>query len=86
MSAVADARVRHPLYWALEHPFERQAAYRAWLGAGPGSGCVEQFERALAGGWVVGSTEFVRQIEHLCPRRPQRARAGRPRRAVPLPP
>ena len=85
---VADPGVRvHPLYWALGNtPFERQAAYRAWLGAGPGSGCSEQFERALSGGWVLGSTEFVRQIEHLCPRRPQRAPAGRPRRAVPLPP
>jgi putative transposase len=85
---VADPRVRvHPLYWALGNtPFERQAAYRAWLGAGPGPDCVERFEHALAGGWVLGSAEFVRQIEHLCPRRPQRARAGRPRRAVPVPP
>jgi len=80
----ADPIVRvHPLYWGLGNtPFERQAAYRGWLAVGPGSACDERFERALAGGWVLGSSEFVRQIEHLCARRPQRARAGRPRRTA----
>jgi putative transposase len=82
LGLAADPGVRvHSLYWALGNtPFERQAAYRVWLQGGVSIDRVAQFEQALAGGWVIGSPEFVRQIEHLCARRPQRARAGRPRR------
>lgn len=76
----------HPFYWALGNtPFERQAAYRTFLGPGAGLDEVARFDRALSGGWVVGSPEFLRQIERLCSRRPQRARAGRPRRLPPAP-
>jgi putative transposase len=71
----------HSLYWALGNtPFERQAAYRAWLQGGVAVDRVAQFEQTLTGGWVFGSLDFLRQIEHLCARRPRRARAGRPRR------
>ncbi len=87
LGLVSDSSLRaHSLYWALGNtPFERQAAYRTFLGTGPGSDEAARFERALAGGWVVGSPEFLRQIERLSPRRPQRARAGRPRRLPPAP-
>jgi putative transposase len=78
----SDQRLQgHALYWALGNtPFERQAAYRRFLEPGVGADEAARFERALAGGWVVGSRAFLQQIAHLCPRRPQPSRAGRPRR------
>ena len=71
----------HTLYWALGNtPFERQIAYRAAVHAGLAQAEVTRFDKALAGGWVVGSDAFVRSIEPQCARRPVPARAGRPRR------
>ncbi|HQR57326.1 MAG TPA: transposase [Burkholderiaceae bacterium] len=71
----------HSLYWALGNtPFERQVAYRAAVHAGLAQGDVARFDRALAGGWVVGSDAFVRSIAPQCARRPAPGRAGRPRR------
>jgi len=70
----------HPLYWALGNtPFERQVAYRAAVQAGLASADVARFDKALAGGWVIGSDAFVRGIAPLCSRRPLPGRAGRPR-------
>jgi putative transposase len=72
-----------PAYWALGNtPFERQAAYRRLLDSGVSADDAKRFAQALAGGWVVGSPAFVRQIEAQCPRRPTPARPGRPRRGV----
>ncbi|HTN48599.1 MAG TPA: transposase [Burkholderiaceae bacterium] len=72
-----------PAYWALGNtPFERQAAYGRLLDAGTERGTQERLEKALAGGWVVGSAAFIGQIQPLCTRRPQLSRAGRPRRAL----
>jgi putative transposase len=73
----------HALYWALGNtPFERQAAYRAFLQAGPGSDEAQRYGRALAGGWLVGSVEFERGVAPLTQRRLRPARPGRPRRAA----
>jgi putative transposase len=70
----------HPLYWALGNtPFERQAAYRSFMYQGVRTDDAMRVERALTGGWVIGSKAFVRQIAPLCPRRPERSNAGRPR-------
>jgi len=77
----------HPLYWALGNtPFERQAAYRNLLHQGVGSDWAIRLERALTGGWVLGSRTFVDQIAPLCRRRPQRSQAGRPRSGTLKPP
>lgn len=74
----------HPVYWALGNtPFDRQAAYRARAQQPLSSAVADGFERALRGGWVVGSPEFVRRISLSCPRRPVRAQPGRPRRRSP---
>jgi putative transposase len=71
----------HTLYWALGNtPFERQVAYRAAVHAGLAQAAVARFDKALAGGWVVGSDSFVRSIAPQCARRPAPGRAGRPRR------
>jgi putative transposase len=80
----ADTALRmDAVYWALGNtPFERQAAYRGFLQAGVAADSAVRFEKALAGGWVLGAPEFLRQIASVCPRRPQRARAGRPRRGA----
>jgi putative transposase len=77
----------HPLYWALGNtPFERQVAFRAAVHAGLAQGDAARFDKALAGGWVVGSDAFVRAIAPQCARRPAPGRAGRPRRhPVPAP-
>ena len=70
-----------PTYWALGNtPFDRQAAYRRLLETGLEPAAVDHFERALAGGWVVGSASFVDRIKSVCARRPKRSHPGRPRR------
>ena len=70
----------HPVYWALGNtPFERQAAYRTFLHHGVSNAEAKRLERALTGGWVLGSKAFVRQIAPMCSRRPERSQAGRPR-------
>jgi len=72
----------HAQYWALGNtPFERQAAYRSVVEAGLAAADVDRFDRALTGGWVVGSPAFLRHIAPHCTRRAVPARAGRPRRA-----
>jgi putative transposase len=77
-----DPQLRvHPVVWGLGNtPFERQAAYRAALGDELPRAEIERLDRMLAGGWVLGSPDFVRRIAPLCARRPARARPGRPRR------
>jgi putative transposase len=71
----------HSLYWALGNtPFERQVAYRAAVHDGLVQADIARFDKALGGGWVVGSDAFVRSIAPQCARRPVPARAGRPRR------
>lgn len=72
-----------PSYWGLGNtPFERHAAYQRLLEAGVADSEAKRYQRALAGGWVIGSSAFVEQVRAQCGRRPVRSRAGRPRRAV----
>lgn len=81
LGLASDADVaNHPLYWSLGNtPFERQAAWRSHLQQGLSAAESTHLERALTGGWVLGSERFVRQLAPLCVRRPAPARAGRPR-------
>jgi putative transposase len=78
---VVDPVVRvHSLVWALGNtPFERQATHRVAVERGVGAAQATQFERALAGGWALGSDAFLTRIEPLCSRRPRPGRPGRPR-------
>lgn len=73
----------HSLYWALGNtPFERQATYRSIVQGGLASAEIDRLDRALTGGWVVGSDAFLRQISPHCARRAVPAQAGRPRRTA----
>jgi putative transposase len=83
LGLAADPHLRTlPTYWALGNtPFDRQAAYQRLLQAGTEPASEERFEKALAGGWVVGSAAFLEQIQSACARRPKRTSPGRPRRA-----
>lgn len=73
----------HPQVWALGNtPFERQAAWRAHLDAGPSADEARRYQQALAGGWLIGSADFEQAVAPAAPRRLRPARPGRPRRIV----
>jgi len=72
-----------PEFWRLGNtPFEREAAYGALLAQGLDAGLAGRIEQAVAGGWALGSAQFLDRLEQqLCrPVRP-RARGRPPRRA-----
>jgi putative transposase len=76
-----DPTVRvHALVWALGNtPFERQAAHRVAVETAIAAADTERFDQALAGGWVVGTDDFVQRLAPMCSRRPRPGRPGRPR-------
>jgi putative transposase len=69
-----------PAYWDLGNtPFEREAAWRRHLAAGLAPLQEAQLQRALRGGWALGSPAFAASIASA--ERPAAPRpAGRPRR------
>ncbi|UUX96541.1 transposase [Aquabacterium sp. J223] len=86
-SAMAHLGVRrdpllapHARYWGLGNtPFEREAAYRAWLAEGESQDDARALESATLHGWAYGSAAFVSALQAatarpLLPRAP-----GRPR-------
>lgn len=70
-----------PAYWNLGNtPFEREAAWRRRLEAGLSEDVATQLQRALRGGWALGSPAFAAAIAP--PGRPAAPRpAGRPCRS-----
>jgi len=69
-------------YWALGNtPFDRQAAWRDYLGAIPASD-VQQISQALMGGWALGGAAFVAELGRTSPRRALPGKPGRPRKPV----
>lgn len=71
----------HALYWALGNtPFAREAAYAALVDAGLGSQEQAALTDAVLGGWALGSSQFVENLQQNTPRRVSRGVAGRPRR------
>jgi len=70
-----------PAYWQLGNtPFEREAAYVALVQQGLSEAAQQRLEQAALKGWVLGSPDFVAQLQQLTPRRLQPAQRGRPRR------
>ena len=70
----------HPAFWALGNtPFEREAAYRRFVGNGAATNQVAAILHAAAHGWVLGSDAFLLRAESLAQRRSRPSAAGRPR-------
>ena len=77
----------HRLYWALsDTPFERQAAYRAFVGAPAPAGLRERVDQAVERGWLLGDAAFAATFETELSRRAHPRAAGRPRKAGVLAP
>ena len=71
----------HRLYWALsDTPFERQAAYRAFVEAPAPVALRERVDQAVERGWFLGDAAFVATFEADLSRRAHPRAAGRPRK------
>ena len=67
-------------YWALGNtPFEREAAYRKLLDAGPDSVLMRQLDEAAHKGWAVGDAGFLAELAQDLHRPVMPRRRGRPR-------
>ncbi|HEX7634285.1 MAG TPA: transposase [Noviherbaspirillum sp.] len=76
----------HPLYWALGNtPFDREAAYRARMELGLGSGEVAVLDEATMKGWPLGSEKFKNALAKQVNRRVAPAKRGRPSKSKPTP-
>ncbi|MBU3739644.1 MAG: transposase [Rhodoferax sp.] len=69
----------HALYWALGNtPFAREIAYAEWVAAGIAASHQQALTDATLKGWVLGSPDFVAQLQARTPRRVTPRHAGRP--------
>ncbi|MCJ0764996.1 transposase [Variovorax terrae] len=69
----------HPLYWALGNtPFAREAAYADLVQAGLARDQQEALTRSVLGGWALGETAFVADLQKRTDRRVSKGMAGRP--------
>jgi putative transposase len=92
LGALRDPLIAEPAaYWQLGNtPFEREAAYRAWMEQGIGPAEARRIVSALIGGRPLGGPAFVADLEKqlgrtLTPRprgRPRKANA--PKKTVPI--
>ncbi|MBS1187662.1 MAG: transposase [Burkholderiaceae bacterium] len=71
----------HPLYWGMGNtPFEREAAYKAWILQPVPDGELDALSSAVAKGWALGSDEFKIALERRTSRRVRPGKKGRPRK------
>ncbi|RQO34675.1 transposase [Herminiimonas sp. KBW02] len=71
----------HPLYWALGNtPFEREAAYKAWIEQGLSAAEVAAVSDATMKGWALGSEQYKLSLEKQTQRRIRQVKRGRPAR------
>jgi putative transposase len=71
----------HPLYWSLGNtPFEREAAYKEWLGQGVPDSERLLITNALAHGGLLGGQGFAARLTHMTHRNVTRRPRGRPRK------
>lgn len=69
----------HPLFWQLGNtPFAREAAYVERVAAGLSGAMVADLSASVLGGWALGSSAFVAQLQARTDRRLAPARPGRP--------
>lgn len=78
-----DALVtEHAAYWSLGNtPFEREAAYRAYLQRPADPKLMAAIRDSAMRGWALGPPPFIASLDTLAPRRVQRLKRGRPTRS-----
>jgi putative transposase len=71
--------IDHAIFWALGNtPFQREAAYVEFLGAGEGSKGVAEINAAVLRGWPLGSDHYKQLLEQRAKRQVLPAKRGRP--------
>lgn len=82
IGALRDPLISEPAaYWQLGNtPFEREAAYKAWMEQGVSSAETQRIVSALVGGRPLGSPAFVAELEQLTGRSLAPRPRGRPRK------
>jgi len=76
------ALVDPPAYWQLGNtPFERESRYRQLMAEPLTSAELADLQRALRGGWALGSPDFLAALAAVSQRPPAPRPRGRPRRA-----
>ncbi len=71
----------HALFWGMGNtPFEREAAYKAWLEQGVSEGEAKTLGDAALKGWPLGTASFLRAIGENTDRPVSPRRRGRPAR------
>ncbi|WP_077033743.1 transposase [Pelomonas sp. KK5] len=69
----------HALFWGIGNtPFEREAAYKAWLEQGVTEDEAKRLGEAALKGWPLGSAPFLRAIGEVTDRPVSPRRRGRP--------
>lgn len=72
----------HPVFWALGNtPFDREAAYRAFLDQGVSEPEIAALTEATLKGWPLGSDKFKTLLAKQTNRRISPAKRGRPAKA-----
>jgi putative transposase len=84
LGALRDPLITEPAaYWQLGNtPFEREAAYRAWMEQGVGQAESRRIVSAVTGGRVLGNKVFVLELERQLGRTLTPRPRGRPRKVV----
>jgi len=71
----------HALFWSLGNtPFDREAAWRAYLGQPVAATEMEQITASCLRGWALGSAGFLQRMTEVAGRRVVPAKRGRPRK------
>ena len=71
----------HALFWSLGNtPFEREAAWREFLGQPVLVAEAQQITASCLRGWALGSTGFLERMDGVAGRRLVPAKRGRPRK------
>lgn len=83
LGGARDPLITEPAaYWSLGNtPFEREAAYRAWIDQGVTAAECQRIVGALVGSRPLGDADYLATVEQLSGRSLTRRPRGRPRKA-----
>lgn len=84
LGALRDPLITEPsAYWTLGNtPFEREAAYRAWIEQGVSENDKQRIVGALMSGRPLGDAAFVAELQRLTARSLTPRPRGRPRKTA----